>query len=594
MCQAERVANAVQKAALALHAAADLPSVLSEVGEIVGETGLALSQLQIDLVDEQAMRLESYAVLTTAPCWDDEAVDAAPKIEAFLHQRTQRWTAQQLDGEYALMAVPTSEGVICAAVVGQEPVAADLEEFLHTVAASLQLLVLRARDLQRKDDATRALKQATADLSQALVRIQREVQERRQAEKETGRAQQLLERVIGSSPAAIYSCKVEHGFPITFVSDNVTALSGFTPLEIIGNARLWLSRIHRDDIARFIDNTSNFLETGNQVCEYRIHDKNGDTRWIHDEMRLVRARGPRPEIMGSWLDITERVQLDEGRRQVELELESQRALNMRSDRLRSLGEMAAGIAHELNQPLVGVRGKAEHILLGLERGWDLSPQTLRDRVAGIVEQADRMQHIVEHVRMFAREAGKPKTAPVDVNEIVNSATELLGAQLRSHGVYLTTELAPELPLVVANSYSLEEVLLNLLTNARDAVDVVAARDATDQGVVHIATALQEGEAPRRVRIDVIDNGCGVPRDDLERVFEPFYTTKDPDKGTGLGLSVSKSIVEQMGGRIWMHCAPESVTTVSIVLTVSDIGVSEGPAVCDTSDSPLSRPPRISR
>ena len=131
--------------------------------------------------------------------------------------------------------------------------------------------------------------------------------------------------------------------------------------------------------------------------------------------------------------------------------------------------MAAGIAHELNQPLVGVRGLAAHILNGMDRGWELGEEKIRQRIFKIVEQADRMVHIIEHVRMFAREAGKPELSPLQVNEVVRSAMDMLGAQFRSHGVDLDCELAEDLPLVVANPFSLEEVILNLLNNARDAV-----------------------------------------------------------------------------------------------------------------------------
>ncbi|MDA0336982.1 MAG: hypothetical protein O2782_17595 [bacterium] len=132
--------------------------------------------------------------------------------------------------------------------------------------------------------------------------------------------------------------------------------------------------------------------------------------------------------------------------------------------------MAAGIAHELNQPLAGVRGLAEHTLIGMDRDWQLDPDTLRDRLTRIIDQVERMVHIIEHIRMFAREAGAPKLEQVQVNDVVAAAHELLDAQLRSRGVSVALTLQDDLPLVTANRFSLEEVLLNLLANARDAVD----------------------------------------------------------------------------------------------------------------------------
>ena len=129
------------------------------------------------------------------------------------------------------------------------------------------------------------------------------------------------------------------------------------------------------------------------------------------------------------------------------ELGQQRVLALRSDRLRSLGEMAAGVAHELNQPLMGVRALAQHVQLGLERGWELSEALVGDKMRLIVEQADRMTHIIEHLRQFAREAGRPERRRISVNEIVTSGLGLVREQFRLHGLELVAELGQGLPLV---------------------------------------------------------------------------------------------------------------------------------------------------
>jgi len=217
-------------------------------------------------------------------------------------------------------------------------------------------------------------------------------------------------------------------------------------------------------------------------------------------------------------------------------------LSVRSDRLRSLGEMAAGIAHALNQPLLGVRGLAEHSLIAMDRKWNVTEDKLRLRLTQIVDQSDRMSHIIEQVRMFAREAGGDDLGTVDVNEAVESAMSMVTAQFSSHGLELTLELGDGLPSVEANLFSLEEVLLNLVTNARHAVEEQAAT-CLDPRVI-VSTALAGDDDTERVKIEVADNGTGIDPGILERVFDPFFTTKDPDKGTGLGLAISKSIVEQ--------------------------------------------------
>ncbi len=321
---AERAVSTIQSIALALSSAADLPGALAEVREVIGNAGFAPSRLHVDIMDDCALRFERYPIIAEESRWHDSPADEALKSETHGDQCPRRWAIEQLHGAYTSIAVPTTHGVVTAAVPGRDSVGADFEGFLGAASPWLQLIAMRARDWQRQEEARRALERGvderTTELYNALMRVRKEVEERRLAQRERSRAQQFLEHVIRSSPAVVYSCKSERGFPMTFVSDNVTTLSGFTPQEIIDNPGLWLSLVHPDDVARLIDETSDFLETGSLVCEYRLRHNDGNTRWIHDEMRLVRTRGSRPEIMGSWLDITERVQSEEARRQVEQEL----------------------------------------------------------------------------------------------------------------------------------------------------------------------------------------------------------------------------------------------------------------------------------
>lgn len=263
------------------------------------------------------------------------------------------------------------------------------------------------------------------------------------------------------------------------------------------------------------------------------------------------------------------------------ELEEQRGRVMRSDRLRSLGEMAAGIAHELSQPLVGVRGIAEHIKLGIERGWETSEEKLSSQVTQIMDQADRMVHIIQHVRMFAREAGKPDRSDISVNDVVTSAIEMLGAQFRSHGLELDAELADDLPAVLANPFSLEEVILNLLSNARDALEADGTGTEERARVRVCTSARMEGASPG-VLIEVVDNGPGISKAILPLIMEPFFTTKDPDKGTGLGLSICKSIVEEFDGAMEVTSPDSGGTTVSISFLASSAN-GQTPEPGDLSD-----------
>ena len=156
--------------------------------------------------------------------------------------------------------------------------------------------------------------------------------------------------------------------------------------------------------------------------------------------------------------------------------------------------------------------------------------------------------------------------PVEVDVVVRAATGMLGAQFLSRGLELECEFAEALPLVSANPFSLEEVVINLMLNARDAVEERLETGSDSARPRVLLRTLLDREGPlEQVKIEVIDSGVGIPPDILPKVFDPFFTTKEPDKGTGLGLSISKSIVERFGGTIRIQSMPGRGTTVTISL-----------------------------
>ncbi|MBN2374370.1 PAS domain S-box protein [bacterium] len=266
------------------------------------------------------------------------------------------------------------------------------------------------------------------------------------------------------------------------------------------------------------------------------------------------------------IDITDRKQMEMARMEAERQLKEQRAKAILSDRLRSLGEMATGVAHELNQPLLGVRGLAEHISIALDRGWELPKKNIREKIQLIIEQADRMSYVIDHMRMFARGADTYELMPVQINDVIRSSLGLIGSQLRYRGLILECDLADDLPPVSANPFSLEEVVLNLINNARDVLMEQLEKGAQKTSPkIRLRTLKYVQNSKCFVNVEVIDCGPGIPPEIQSRVFEPFFTTKDPDKGTGLGLSISRSIIEDFHGTIGIDSTPDSGTTVIISL-----------------------------
>ena len=225
------------------------------------------------------------------------------------------------------------------------------------------------------------------------------------------------------------------------------------------------------------------------------------------------------------------------------ELKVSQAQLVQASKLATLGEMATGVAHELNQPLGVIRMAANNCLKRIGKG-SADPDYLVGKLQRMSEQTERAAQIIDHMRIFGRKSDGT-TKIFDIREAVRSACNLMGSQLSSSGVGLETELGDvEIP-IAGQQVMFEQVLLNLLGNARDAINA-GVEDAGNGGKIRVSIVADQADA---VSVLVQDTGGGVPEDVLDRLFEPFFTTKDPGKGTGLGLSISYGILNEMGGSI---------------------------------------------
>jgi PAS domain S-box-containing protein len=221
-------------------------------------------------------------------------------------------------------------------------------------------------------------------------------------------------------------------------------------------------------------------------------------------------------------------------------LEVQRASAVSGARMAALGEMAAGIAHEINNPLAIIAGQASLLRLEIERGQELSRDSLMSALSKIENVVFRISKIIRGLRTFSRTSEKEAMMAKDVQEIVNETLEFCQERFRNHGVELEVKLTPNLR-VPCQGVQISQVLLNLLNNAFDAVAKVRAP------WIHLEAREENG----RVLIAVEDNGGGIPAEYSHRIMEPFFTTKPPGQGTGLGLSIAKGIVEQHGGKLYL-------------------------------------------
>lgn len=215
----------------------------------------------------------------------------------------------------------------------------------------------------------------------------------------------------------------------------------------------------------------------------------------------------------------------------------QQALLAHASRLNTLGEMASGLVHEINQPVTAITLYTEACLARLRRG-DIDPEETRDLIEKIASQSARANAIIQHIRRFARQ-GKPQYTINPVGEMLTEISDFLELETRRHGVRIGYDIAPDLPAALADRLQVQQVVCNLVRNA---VDATAA--STSLRLVTILARAAEAQ----IEIAVCDSGPGLKPEEMEQLMHPFFTTKP--EGLGLGLPISQSIVEAHGGRLW--------------------------------------------
>ncbi len=246
------------------------------------------------------------------------------------------------------------------------------------------------------------------------------------------------------------------------------------------------------------------------------------------------------ELAATFNQMTENLQASRKKLEQTVEtLKATQAQLVQSEKLSAIGQFTAGVAHELNNPLTAVIGFTE--LMGLAK----LPSEHRDYVDNILAGADRCKRVVQNLLSFARQH-QPERKPVDLNELVRLTLKFLYYQLHTSNIKVSEHLAPNLPLVMADAHQLQQVFLNLITNARQAME-----GHRPEGLLRVTTEV----ANDRVRVCFQDNGPGIPPENLLRVFDPFFTTKEVGQGTGLGLSLCYGIVREHGGSIQVLSPP---------------------------------------
>ena len=327
---------------------------------------------------------------------------------------------------------------------------------------------------------------------------------------------------------------------LVFANRAAEQIAGCEPGKLVG--RRWTALIPNAVHQAVGAWQAGMLDEGAGPYEIEVQRPDGTSVQVQVNASLP-ADGSQPKAT-VWLftDLTERCRLEAQLRQ--------------SEKMAWLGQSTSSVAHELNNPLTV-------ILLQIKLLHAIAPLLPRfqESLTLIQQQAQRMVHIIDNLLTFAHPASR-QVEPTDVNAAVQHTLDLQLYQLQGHGIEVFTDLAPDLPASRVDLHQLEQVFINLINNAQQAL-----LTGNQPGMLVIQTRrapCQNGDSPRTY-VRFIDNGPGISPEAMPHIFEPFFTTKGPGKGTGLGLAVCDRIVHECGGRIWAQNNPGGGATFTVEL-----------------------------
>ncbi len=367
--------------------------------------------------------------------------------------------------------------------------------------------------------------------------IWRDITLRRQAERERTEALARFESIASNIPDCFWRTRVhpDGGHQVEYVSPAWTAIWGYGPEDIYNDPDLWVNVVLDEDRDIAHQAFKHVVTTGERrTANYRIRTRDGHVRCIEDRMSAVRDESGTVVLMeGVARDVTEQRNAEELARQQMEQL-------AHVDRLTTVGELATGIAHELNQPLTAIVNTSYVCEQKLARNGGLTNDELQQTVSMISRESFRASEIIRRLRSLVKRT-PTSVSEFDVNAAINDVLSLIRSEARQNRISIERHLDDNLPCVIADEIQFQQVILNLLKNACDAL---LSSDAVRRQIV----VLSELTDSQDVLISVSDNGIGFHDGAVDQAFDAFFTTKD--EGMGMGLAISRSIIETHRGRLW--------------------------------------------
>ena len=321
---------------------------------------------------------------------------------------------------------------------------------------------------------------------------------------------------------------------------NVNVVYGYKKNEIVGKSFLNLFRKEEQD------HFASLLKKATIINQAKQINKAGGTLFVN--IRISPSDYPGGKVLlVTASDITKR-------------LEAEQQL-IQAGKMATLGEMATGVAHELNQPLSVIKTASNFFMKKIKKKEKIEADILHTMAEEIDSHVDRAAKIIDHMRQFGRKSDL-KLTRVQVNDTLKRADEILGQQLKVRGIEVVWDLESDLPQIMAEPIRLEQVFINLLINARDAIDEKWQSHENKKGDKKITVETRSG--PKSITVKISDTGKGIPKAFMNKVFDPFFTTKKVGEGTGLGLSISYGIIQECKGSI--TAVPNKDMGVSFIMT----------------------------